>query len=126
MNVKKNLGMMAALVGVAVLILKLKREVNVTNIDLPETPGVNLPNHVTSDPFLLPYLQTNPGIWDGSFSSDPFDKVFNVSLDDRGSSERYIPIFGFAGNGTPAQSAPASPYPHGVFPRDFYLGQGAG
>lgn len=112
-NVKKNLAMMAALMGVVLLLSKTRKEVNVTNVDLPETQGVNLPNYVTTDPFLLPYLQTNPGIWDGQYSSDPFDKVFNVSLDDRGSNEKYIPLFGFAASAMPNEgrngSAPSGP-----------------
>lgn len=107
-NVKKNLAMMAALMGVVLLLAKTRKEVNVTNVDLPETQGVNLPNYVTTDPFLLPYLQTNPGIWDGQYSSDPFDKVFNVSLDDRGSNEKYIPLFGFAASAPSVNAATPS------------------
>lgn len=93
-NTKKHIAMMAALLAVVLLLLKLRTQVSETTLNLPATP--NAMQNV--DPFLLPYLQTNPGIWDGQFGGDPFDKVFNVSLDNRDASEHYIPMFGFVGS----------------------------
>lgn len=98
-DTKKNLAMMGALVAVVILMMKLRQQVSVTQISAPETAAQEMPKMGTLDPFLLPYLQTNPGIWDGQFGSDPFDKVFNVNLDTRDASEKYIPMFGFVGGG---------------------------